>query len=208
MQIGSLTELSSVALHERFDTARWLDRYLDQLAEENERLNLVSRETSRADLVRLALDSLVPLALFDLPGSESYLDIGSGGGFPAFPLLLCGEIGLAPDSRPVLVERIAKKSAALRRMAIALGLKIDPIASDLAQAKLNHTFDLITMRFVKLTTELLSTITPLLSHAGRFVYYAKPEFEPDPECFTCNICPYTIDNSDQHFITLIERLRA
>ena len=77
-----------------------LDDYLSLLTLENEKTNLVSRETSAADLKRLIAESLVPFEKLELKTVNNYLDIGSGGGLPAIPIILTKN---PPES--VLIER-------------------------------------------------------------------------------------------------------
>ena len=160
----------------KYLSAESLDRYFELLMAENWKVNLVSRETSRSDFDRLAAESLLPLDV--LGGSFGrYLDIGAGGGFPAVPLMLAGVVG----SEAVLVERTGKKIAALERIVEDLGLS----GGDRAVRLLNTTFedipiepryDLITMRYVKLTLQLLKRILGSLANSGVFLYYSTPEF--------------------------------
>jgi len=84
-----------------------LDRYLDILWEQNQRLNLFSRKMTKQDLVHMhLLDSLLGLPF--LPDVSHVTDLGTGGGFPAIPLALC-----APDTVFTLVEKSPKKAAFL-----------------------------------------------------------------------------------------------
>jgi len=201
-----IVTLSSAELARRFDPDSRITEFCVLLRAENRRINLVSRETSDADMERLALDSLAPLAFLEDAEIGSYLDIGSGGGLPAFPLLLSGRVRTSDERCPVLVERAQKKAAALRRIAIALGVRIEPMAYDLAQAKLPHVFDLITMRYVKLTPALLAIILPLLSEGGGFVYYSKSDIALDPSLASERVVKYMIDSEQPvRTLTIISR---
>lgn len=150
-----------------------LDRYFDLLMSENAKVNLVSRETSRADFDRMVAESLLPLTI--LSGkSAHYLDIGSGGGLPAVPLLLSGRI----TEKPLLCERTQKKAAALKRIIAGLDLPADVSPKEFVELKPKLKFDLITLRYVKLTQLLLKSILAVLNPSGAFVYYSEPEFTP------------------------------
>ena len=194
MDICPQVHLSSQELREQFDPSGKLEQYLTLLEDENQRVNLVSRETSRVHLLSLAVESLVPLALLEETSFARYLDIGSGGGFPAIPLILSGRLTMA--RRPVLVERIGKKAAALGRITRGLGLKIDVVTADLPQARLSEKFDLITLRYVKLTTSLLKDAVKLLNPSGLLIYYSQPEFEPDRSLVHMKVIPYLLDNQE------------
>lgn len=168
----------AVALDVDSTIARHIDRnkltqYFELLMAENAKVNLVSRETARSDFDRMVAESLVPLD-FLTDSFGSYLDIGSGGGIPAIPLLLSGRIA----GPAWLVERTQKKAAALRRILAALNLQAEVFARTYEEVALTQHFDLITLRYVKLTPQLLQRIAPAMNPTGQFVYYSKVEFEP------------------------------
>ncbi|MFQ6008015.1 MAG: RsmG family class I SAM-dependent methyltransferase [Candidatus Zixiibacteriota bacterium] len=180
-----------VELLKRHDPGNRLERYYHVLFEENNRINLVSRETGKArsigtesysGLKMLAAQSLLPFERITLDGIENYLDIGSGGGFPAIPILLTQRVRQA-----TLVERTKKKAGALRRMLLALDLKADIISQSFEELTFDHYFDLITLRQVKLTRRLLGKIFSALQPNGIFIYYSFPEFtvvEPSLQVLT------------------------
>ena len=164
-----------VELLKRLDPASKLELYYRFLLEENKRVNLVSRETGTSgliDLRKLAAQSLLPLEKVDPGEIDNYLDIGSGGGFPAIPILLTKRIKQA-----CLVERTRKKAAALRRMLLALDIRATIISQPFEETSLEPAFDLITLRLVKLTPKLFNRIFFLLRPGGYFVYYAAPDFD-------------------------------
>lgn len=166
-EIDRLKELIS----RHVDIAR-IEAYFEHLQSENKSVNLVSRETTPTDLYRLAAESLFPLDFIN-KGSPRYLDIGSGGGFPAFPLIIAGE----GQSAAVLLERTQKKVDALSRIIRRLEIKAEAIQADFPIHSFEQQFDLITLRYVKLTPKLLYSVLDLLSKTGQFVYYGEPEFE-------------------------------
>lgn len=97
-----------------------MGRYLEVLLERNALVNLVSRRTTGTDLMGHVADSLEGLAYLPPPlprGHVRLLDVGSGGGFPAIPLLIA-----RPDVQGILVESTGKKSAFLSEACAALGL--------------------------------------------------------------------------------------
>lgn len=98
-----------------------LARYLDLLLRANEEVNLVSRREAAPETLveRHLLDALEALPF--LPGPTGrplrLLDIGSGGGLPAIPLLLARR-----DLQGTLVESIGKKARFLEAAVGVLGL--------------------------------------------------------------------------------------
>lgn len=158
--------------------------YADYLLAENQKINLVSRETSPAELYRMIADCLIPLKTDELTdmlkvGAKlSLLDIASGGGLPGIPLALAlRSVGIEPYL--TLVERTGKKARFLNRALNQLGLSGQVIAEDF-QTSVNSgplkamtgSFDLVCLRWVKPDSKLVSVIISALKPTGRFVYYA------------------------------------
>lgn len=189
-------EFSSKNILYNYDPDSKLKQYFDLLEDENKKINLVSRETSRSDLERLAAESLLPFQEIPPRTFQNYLDTGSGGGFPAFPIIMC----LAPK-KSVLVERTKKKAAALVRMSNRLNIKMNVKDTNFEESKLDRQFDLITLRLVKLTDSLLKRFAGLLSQDGIFIYYSK--FEKDTGNLKVTQSPYTYnvgaDDAPKHF---------
>lgn len=164
--------LNPAELLERYLQPHLVDRYFKYLMAENRKVNLVSRETSREDFERLTAESLLPLDFLS-SGFGSYLDIGSGGGFPAIPIIMTERV----FGETVLLERAQKKAQALQRILTELDLPATVHDKDFEHFQLPTQFDLITLRYVKLTPRLLSRITGHLNDGGSFVYFSTPDFE-------------------------------
>lgn len=97
------------------DSSDLFDTYLDELCRWNARMNLVG-PASRDRIVReLLLDSLVPFPM--LPEHGRLLDVGSGAGFPAIPLKICGS-----KLEFLLVEPIQKRVSFLKQVIRSAGL--------------------------------------------------------------------------------------
>jgi 16S rRNA (guanine527-N7)-methyltransferase len=184
----------------RFDPLNRLETYFDLLLEENRKINLVSRETSREDLRRLAVESLVPLNLLELPVGR-YLDIGSGGGLPSIPILLAEAV--TGESR--LVERTQKKAAALRRILLELGLSAEVVPSNYEETRPRGRFDLVTIRLVKPTRPVLRKIHSELNDGGIVIYYSSG-ITPE-KSFASEIVSFSFPQSTQYKqLTILHRI--
>ena len=105
---------------EALPVAGLLARHLELLLEANDAFNLVSRADASAGrlVARHLVDSLRALPFLPPPGAaRSLVDVGSGGGFPAIPLL-----AVRPDLRGALVESTGKKARFLEAVVRDLGL--------------------------------------------------------------------------------------
>ncbi len=147
-------------------------QYYRHLMVENARVNLVSRTTDYPQFERLYAESLLPLRITAVLPDSRYLDIGSGGGFPAVPLLQ----GIPEIVSATLIERRQKKAAALSRVFDQLELTGRFFSKSFEEISLPGPFELITLRWVNLTADLLDRILKRLSPQGLFIYYSAPDF--------------------------------
>ncbi|MDX1741201.1 MAG: RsmG family class I SAM-dependent methyltransferase [Rhodothermales bacterium] len=93
-----------------------LERFGEMLAEMNQRVNLVSRESIAERWVRHILHSLC-LGLRRFPTGARVVDWGTGGGLPCIPLAIA-----FPDVEFVGIDAVGKKIMAVRAMVRRLGL--------------------------------------------------------------------------------------
>ena len=176
----SIQRFNSDEIISEFDLKNGLNSYLDILLEYNKKVNLVSRETSRSDLIRLAADCLIPFK-FSEPPSGTFFDIGSGGGFPSIILLLA-----FGNLRGALYERTQKKARFLEYLIKELNLNAEvyPVDWPSPASNIECPFDLGTMKLVKLDQRILRSLNTALKTGGRFIYYATTSalggLDPDP----------------------------
>jgi 16S rRNA (guanine527-N7)-methyltransferase len=149
------------------DVAADLESFATLLIKWNRTHNLVSRETLGELWPRHMADSLQLLPLIQ-PEDSVFLDLGSGGGFPAVPLA----IALRRDH--VLVEPAGKKASFLKTASRELGLDLrveNHRAEDIAAPP---RVDVITSRalarltnLLELTARFWGPATRALLHKGR-----------------------------------------
>jgi len=125
-------------------------RYCEIVLEANRKINLVSRSGDVPHTVeRQFLLSIAALDLIPSNGGLKWLDIGSGGGFPAIPLAI-----FRPDISFVLVESIAKKAFFLERTIETLALPNVGVAQERleprgpSQRLAPHSFDWVSVKGV------------------------------------------------------------
>ncbi len=146
-----------------------LARFLALLRAANERLNLVSAAAARPEELvdRHLLDALLGLRLLPAPrpGGLVLLDIGSGGGFPAVPLLI-----VRGDLQGTLVESTRKKSRFLTDLCRELSLTAEVVNArfpDSFPMQPRSRFNLLTSRAVARAGRLVRTAKPLLAVGAR-----------------------------------------
>lgn len=148
-----------------------LQTYIRVLAEWNARLNLTGFSlTSDLDpaLDRLILEPVLASAHIDRAITR-LVDVGSGSGSPAIPLLIA-----APWLQLTMVESRQRKSVFLREALRAIGVRATVETSrleDLATAGRSELFDAASLRGVRMDSELGAALVKLLPPGGQLFYF-------------------------------------
>lgn len=145
-----------------------LIRHLDLVIEKNKVMNLTRITDVSEALVLHVVDSLLPLACKDvtLSSSSSFVDMGTGAGFPGIPL------GIMTDAQGTLIDSVGKKVSAVNEFIATLGL--DNLVAehgrleDLA-CSLRGTQDYVFARALARTNILIEYAAPFLKKNGLLV---------------------------------------
>jgi 16S rRNA (guanine527-N7)-methyltransferase len=163
--------------------ATGLSAYLALLLRANEAVNLVSRREAVPETLveRHLRDALEALPLLPGPAARRLrlLDVGSGGGFPAIPILLC-----RPDVEGVLVESVGKKARFLEEAIRTLGLTArvvnarfpDPALELMRKAR---PCDLLTSRAVAGAGEIVRSARPALASGAMALLWTTEPLLPE-----------------------------
>jgi 16S rRNA (guanine527-N7)-methyltransferase len=140
----------------------------------NQRINLVSQQTSRDIVIRHFVDSLTPAPWIERP-EGLLIDIGSGGGFPGIPLRIA-----LPNMHLTLVESSRKKTSFLSH--IVRTLKLDNVtiikervAALIGEAACAGAFDTVISRAVFKLPELLRMASFFLKPEGLLIALKGPD---------------------------------
>ena len=156
-----------------------LDTFYGLLFRWNQKINLTSIADPDEAVDRLLLEPL--LAARYVPASATRLmDVGSGGGSPAIPLKLA-----LSHLHLTMVEAKVRKSAFLREASRQLGLTATVVETTrveelLARPQLHETFDLVSMRAVRIEMRMLNTIQAFLSPGGHVLLFRGPHGPAEP----------------------------
>lgn len=165
-----------------------IEAYLGLVEQANRKFNLVSRHADRKTLELLVAESLIPLEQgWISSNSGAILDIGSGWGIPAIPLLLSG-LGF----NITMVERSQKKADFLFLLLHRLGLKAEIISGDLNSCKTQAFYSPITLRGVALNQKLVRSLKKLSGPEGQLIYFGGGPVEKSLVCLES--LEYSIDN--------------
>lgn len=162
-----------------------LAAYLELLTKWNRKINLTALplEPLSDDAVdRLIVEPVLAATKLD-PSERVVMDVGSGGGSPAIPLLLA-----APQLTLTMVEVKVRKCAFLREALRQLFLDRGSVENCrleelLTRSDLHESIDVVTVRAVRPDRKLLTAIQAFLKPGGRLLLFgaessAKPELAP------------------------------
>lgn len=150
---GYVNTMSGLGVDVSRETLARLEQFAGLLASWQKAINLVSRSTLDEIWHRHFLDSAQLLPL--MPESPSFVDLGSGGGFPGLVLAIH-----RPHCRAVLVEADLRKATFLREAARSLQLPNLTVLNQRIEAGGPQRFPLITARALASLERLLGWAEP------------------------------------------------
>jgi 16S rRNA (guanine527-N7)-methyltransferase len=161
-------------LAERFPNGRdaileKFERFHAWLVNENQKINLISRQTDPDDIWTVHfLDSLLSTKYVDF-GEGKILDFGTGGGLPGIPIAIVynnAEVTLL-DSRK---KKIRAVSDAAKYLELGNCRFLDTRLEEL-DSHYNETFDFIVSRSVKIEPAYAPILKKLLKPQGKIILY-------------------------------------
>ena len=178
-----------------------IDLYLAEVRQANKRFNLYSRGLTLDDLRLLVAESLIPIEAGWMKGNIPSIDIGSGWGIPAVPMLL------AHSSLDItLLERSDKKAGFLRLTLHKLnsavsGSKYRVIKDDLESFKPANEYGQIILRQISLNDRLWRHIQRIILPEADIIYFGSRL--PDHLVDSAHIISYAVDNSPTKKMTKV-----
>ena len=144
--------------------------FAEMMIDFNKRIN-ITRITDPDDIIIKHIEDSMALFRFtDIRPGAYYLDIGTGGGVPALPLLIARQ-----DIKGVLIDSVGKKLRFAESVINEFGLSAKTLhirAEELGKDnEYKKRFDLITARAVTKLDTLIGYAVPLLSPGGTFAAY-------------------------------------
>ena len=144
-------------------------KHLDLVVDKNKVVNLTRIIDDNDAIIRHVVDSLLFVPSIDalkLPAQASFVDIGTGAGFPGVP------IALTTGHQGLLIDSVGKKVKAVQEFIDALNITGTEAASvraeDLARERY-QAFDLTVARAVADLGVLIEYAAPLLKSKGSLV---------------------------------------
>lgn len=136
------------------------------LVEYNQNVNLTAITEFSDVIVKHFVDSVLPFTMIDLKDGASFIDVGTGAGFPSIPLMIYRN-----DLKGTLLEALNKRCVFLEKACELVGVKATIVhgrAEDYAKEKRGQ-FDIATARAVASMPVLSEYCMPYVKKGGMFV---------------------------------------
>ena len=147
------------------DSLEKISRYLGVFQHWSTRVNLTAVRDPEQVVQRHFGEGLVLAAA--LPRCESLLDLGSGAGFPGFPVALA-----RPEVGVTLAESQKKKAAFLKEAGWMMGSPVSVWPGRAEDLPVGSSFDVVALRAVDDMSNALQTAMTLLKAGGTLAFFA------------------------------------
>lgn len=193
------------------DKADKLLKLYEFLVEYNQNVNLTAITDFEEVVVKHFIDSVLPFSMIDIKENSSFIDVGTGAGFPSIPLMI-----VRPDLKGTLLEALNKRCVFLKKACELTGIDAKVIhgrAEDYAKEK-REAFDFATARAVAAMPVLCEYCIPYVKTGGRFIAL-KSINEDETQCEKAvnvlggkiaEIKDYTITNGDNRRLFIIDKV--
>ena len=193
------------------DKADKLLKLYEFLVEYNQNVNLTAITDFEEVVVKHFIDSVLPFSMIDIKENSSFIDVGTGAGFPSIPLMI-----VRPDLKGTLLEALNKRCVFLEKAYELTGVDAKVIhgrAEDYAKEK-REAFDFATARAVAAMPVLCEYCIPYVKTGGRFIAL-KSVNEDETLCEKAvkvlggkiaEIKDYTITNGDSRRLFIIDKV--
>lgn len=181
------------------------------LIEYNKNVNLTAITDFKEVVVKHFIDSVLPFTKVSIAKDSSFIDVGTGAGFPSIPLMI-----VRADLKGTLLEALNKRCVFLEKACELAGIKANIIharAEDYAKDK-RESFDFATARAVAAMPVLSEYCMPYVKTGGKFIALksVNEEIEQSESAIKTlggkisEVKDYTITNGDSRRLFIIDKI--
>lgn len=181
------------------------------LVEYNQNVNLTAITDFEEVVIKHFVDSVLPFTMADIKENSSFIDVGTGAGFPSIPLMI-----VRPDLKCTLLEALNKRCVFLEKACELVGVKANVVhgrAEDYAKER-RECFDFATARAVAAMPVLSEYCMPYVKTGGKFVALKSMNEDIEQSKNAIKILggkitevkDYTITNGDNRRLFVVEKI--
>lgn len=193
------------------EQAERFNKLYEFLVEYNKNVNLTAITDFNEVVVKHFIDSVLPFNMIGIEENSSFIDVGTGAGFPSIPLMI-----VRPDLKCTMLEALNKRCVFLEKACELVGVKATVVhgrAEDYAKDK-RECFDFATARAVANMSVLSEYCMPYVKVGGKFIALksVNEEIEQADDAIKIlggkitNISDYKITNGDSRRLVVIDKL--
>lgn len=136
------------------------------MLEYNKNVNLTRITDFKEVVEKHFIDSVLPFSRLDIPEKSSFIDVGTGAGFPSLPLLIWRE-----DLKGTLCDSLKKRCVYLEKACEKIGIRAEIVharGEELGRQR-REKYDYSTARAVAALPVLTELCLPFVKVGGRFI---------------------------------------
>ena len=141
-------------------------RLCDFMVEYNKNVNLTAITDFEDVVMKHFIDSVLPFSKLYIKEKSSFIDVGTGAGFPSLPLLI-----YRPDLKGTLCDSLQKRCVYLEKACAEIGIQAEIIhaRSEELGRKKRECYDISTARAVAAMPVLMEYCLPFVKVGGNFI---------------------------------------
>lgn len=193
------------------DKADKLLKLYEFLVEYNQNVNLTAITDFEEVVIKHFIDSVLPFTMIDIKENSSFIDVGTGAGFPSLPLMI-----VRPGLNGTLLEALNKRCVFLEKACELVGVNAKVVhgrAEDYAKEK-REVFDFSTARAVASMPVLSEYCMPYVKIGGKFIALksVNEEIANSEKAIEMlggkisEIKDYTITNGDKRRLFVVDKI--
>ena len=188
--------------------------YTDMLVEWNEKINLTAITDKTGISIKHILDSILVFKYADISENSSYIDVGTGAGFPGIPMKIYRN-----DLDCTLLDSLNKRINFLNEVSANLNLSMNCIHSRAEDGgkniDLREKFDVSVARAVASLPVLCEYCMPFVKVGGKFIAMKGPN-ESYKDAFTAyrtmggeisDVKEYILPGDEKRQIIIINKIK-
>lgn len=206
-----LNEFNKCDIKLSTEQAERFNKLYEFLVDYNKNVNLTAITDFKEIVVKHFIDSVLPFNMIDIEENSSFIDVGTGAGFPSIPLMI-----VRPDLKCTMLEALNKRCVFLEKACELVGVKATVVhgrAEDYAKDR-RECFDFATARAVANMSVLIEYCMPYVKVGGKFIALksVNEEIEQADNAIKIlggkitNISDYKITNGDSRRLVVIDKL--